>query len=55
MRNLPREVPPNLALSLFEITGPTAYFGVLDVGQAKAGETFVVRERPGLRARLPGR
>lgn len=42
MRSLPAGVPPNLALSLFGITGPTAYFGVLDVGQAKAGETFVV-------------
>src|SRR4029078_7033924 len=37
MRSLPPDVSPNLALSLFGITGPTAYFGVLDVGQLKAG------------------
>ena len=30
------------SLSLFGSTGVTAYFGVLDVGQPKAGETFVV-------------
>jgi len=42
MRKVPPDVPPNLALSLYGITGPTAYFGVLDVGQVKAGETFVV-------------
>jgi NADPH-dependent curcumin reductase CurA len=30
MRKVPSGVPPNLALSLFGITGPTAYFGVLD-------------------------
>jgi NADPH-dependent curcumin reductase CurA len=29
-------------LSLFGSTGVTAYFGVIDVGQPKAGETFVV-------------
>ena len=37
MRKLPPGVPPNLALSLFGITGPTAYFGIIDVGQVKAG------------------
>ena len=30
------------SLSLFGSTGITAYFGVLDIGTAKAGETFVV-------------
>jgi NADPH-dependent curcumin reductase CurA len=35
-------VPPNLALSLFGVNGMTAYFGMKDVGQAKAGETVVV-------------
>jgi len=30
------------SLSLFGSTGVTAYFGVLDIGQPKAGETFVV-------------
>jgi NADPH-dependent curcumin reductase CurA len=30
------------ALSLYGSTGVTAYFGVIDIGQAKAGETLVV-------------
>ncbi len=30
------------ALSLYGSTGVTAYFGVVDIGQAKAGETLVV-------------
>src|SRR6266516_3573516 len=32
MRKLPSGTPPNLALSLFGITGPTAYFGMTEVG-----------------------
>ncbi len=36
------DVPPNLALSLFGLTGPTAYFGITEIGQVKASETVVV-------------
>jgi NADPH-dependent curcumin reductase len=40
------KIPPGIdaptALSLFGITGLTAYFGLLDVGQPKAEETVVV-------------
>jgi len=40
------KIPPGVelssALSLYGITGLTAYFGLLDVGQPKAGETLVV-------------
>jgi NADPH-dependent curcumin reductase CurA len=39
---LPPGVPPTLALSLFGITGMTAYFGLLDVGQMKEGDVVVV-------------
>ena len=39
---LPEGVDLVDSLSLFGSTGVTAYFGVLDVGQTKAGETFVV-------------
>ncbi|HEX5616626.1 MAG TPA: NADP-dependent oxidoreductase [Acidimicrobiia bacterium] len=39
-------IPPDLALadalSVFGITGLTAYFGVFDIGVPQAGETFVV-------------
>jgi NADPH-dependent curcumin reductase len=39
---LPAGVPPTLALSLFGITGMTAYFGLLDVGKMKEGDVVVV-------------
>ncbi len=39
---LPAGTPPAMALSSFGITGITAYFGFLDVGQPKAGETVLV-------------
>jgi len=39
---LPPGVPFETALSLFGITGLTAYFGVVDVAAVKAGETVVV-------------
>jgi hypothetical protein len=42
LRKLAPQVSPNLALSLFGITGPTAYFGMMEIGQIKAGETVVV-------------
>ena len=54
MRKLPADMPPNLALSLFGITGPTAYFGVLDVGRVKAGETFVVSGAAGATGSVAG-
>ena len=41
-RALPEGVPPNMALSVFGTTSLTAYFGLLDVGRPKAGETVVV-------------
>jgi hypothetical protein len=39
---LPDGVSPTLALSLFGITGLTAYFGLIDVGQVKEGDVVVV-------------
>jgi NADPH-dependent curcumin reductase CurA len=54
MRPLPPGVAPNLALSLFGITGLTAYFGVLDVGQAKRGETVVVSGAAGATGSIAG-
>ena len=54
MRRVQTGVPPNLALSVFGITGPTAYFGVLDVGQPKPGETFVVSAAAGATGSIAG-
>jgi len=41
-QGLPDGVPPTMALSLFGVTGMTAYFGLIDVGQVKAGDVVVV-------------
>ncbi len=41
-RALPPGVPPTLALSLFGVTGMTAYFGLIDVGRVKEGDVVVV-------------
>jgi NADPH-dependent curcumin reductase CurA len=54
MHKLPSGVPPNLALSLFGITGPTAYFGITDIGQVKAGETVVVSGAAGSTGSVAG-
>ncbi len=42
MQIVPEGVSPEAALSIFGVTGLTAYFGLLDVGDAKAGETVLI-------------
>jgi NADPH-dependent curcumin reductase CurA len=54
MRRLPPGVPPELALSLFGITGLTAYFGVLDIARVKQGDTFVVSAAAGATGSVAG-
>ena len=44
---LPDGVAPTLALSLFGITGMTAYFGLIDVGKVKEGDVVVVSAAAG--------
>lgn len=44
---IPDGIEPTAALSLFGITGLTAYFGLLDVGQPKPGDTVVVSAAAG--------
>ncbi len=41
-RPLPAGVTPSLALGIFGSTSLTAYFGLLDVGQPRSGETVLV-------------
>ena len=48
-------VPPNTALSLFGITGCTAYFGITDIGQVKSGDTVVVSGAAGSTGSVAGR
>src|SRR5229473_6740860 len=45
---------PLLALSVLGTTGLTAYFGTLDVGQVKSGETFVVSGAGGATGSVSG-
>jgi NADPH-dependent curcumin reductase len=46
-RKFSPDIPPNLALGTLGITGMAAYFGVLEVGRPRAGETFVVSAAAG--------
>jgi NADPH-dependent curcumin reductase CurA len=54
MQKFPAGTDPLLALSLFGITGLTAYFGTLDIGRVKAGETFVVSGAAGATGSVAG-
>jgi NADPH-dependent curcumin reductase CurA len=47
MQMLPPGIDPTAALSIFGTTGMTAYFGLLDVGQLKPGDTVVVSAAAG--------
>jgi NADPH-dependent curcumin reductase CurA len=53
---LPKDpsLPLTAHLGLFGIIGPTAYFGILDVGKPKAGETLVVSAAAGAVGSLVG-
>lgn len=42
MTKVPVTTPPNLALGTFGLTGMAAYFGLLEIGRPRKGETFVV-------------
>ncbi len=47
LEKVPRGTPPNLALGALGFTGMAAYFGVIDIGKPKKGETFVVSAAAG--------
>jgi len=54
IQKLPPGMPLNLALSLFGLNGLTAYFGMIDVGQIKPGETVVVSSAAGATGSVAG-
>ncbi len=54
MQKLPAGTDPLLALSLLGVTGLTAYFGTLAIGQPKSGETFVVSGAAGATGSVAG-
>lgn len=51
---VPEEVDPTAALSVFGITGLTAYFGLLEIGRPKEGETVVVSGAAGATGSVVG-
>ncbi|WP_437816275.1 NADP-dependent oxidoreductase [Sorangium sp. So ce1078] len=51
---LPPGISPELALSVFGVTGLTAYFGLLHVGRVKEGETVVVSGAAGATGMMAG-
>jgi hypothetical protein len=54
MTVLPAGVEPTLALGVFGTTGMTAYFGLFDIGQPRAGDTVVVSGAAGATGSVVG-
>jgi NADPH-dependent curcumin reductase CurA len=54
LRKLPEGTDPTLALSVLGLTGITAYFGLLDIGQPKPGEVVVVSGAAGATGSVVG-
>jgi NADPH-dependent curcumin reductase CurA len=54
MRKLPPGSDPKLSLSVLGLTGITAYYGLLDVGQLKDGEVVVVSGAAGATGSVVG-
>ncbi|MCP5180270.1 MAG: NADP-dependent oxidoreductase [Pseudomonadales bacterium] len=54
LTRLPPATNPELALSVFGVTGLTAYFGMLDLGQPKPGETVLVSGAAGATGSIAG-
>lgn len=54
VNKLPAGVSPEMMLSILGITGMTAYFGLMDHGQPKAGETVLVSGAAGATGSVVG-
>jgi hypothetical protein len=54
LRKIPGGVSLSAALSVFGITGLTAYFGMLDIGQPRAGHTVLVSGAAGATGSVAG-
>ncbi len=54
MQKVAPDTPPNLALSLFGVNGLTSYFGMIEIGKIKAGETVVVSGAAGATGSVAG-
>jgi NADPH-dependent curcumin reductase CurA len=53
-RPIPAGVDPTLALSALGMTGVTAYFGLLEIGQPKEGDTVVISGAAGATGSVAG-
>jgi NADPH-dependent curcumin reductase CurA len=51
---VPEEMSPELGVSLLGLTGLTAYFGLLEVGQAKASDTVLISGAAGATGSVAG-
>ena len=51
---IPGNIPPTASLSVYGVTGLTAYFGLLDVGKPKEGETVVISGAEGATGSVVG-
>jgi NADPH-dependent curcumin reductase CurA len=54
VNKLPPGVSPEMMLSVLGITGMTAYFGLLDIGKPKAGDTVLVSGAAGATGSVAG-
>jgi NADPH-dependent curcumin reductase CurA len=54
LTTIPRQEPLTAYLSVFGVTGLTAYFGLLDIGRPKEGETVVVSGAAGATGSVAG-
>ena len=51
---IPEDIPVTASLSVYGVTGLTAYFGLLDVGKPKEGETVVISGAAGATGSVAG-
>jgi len=54
LSKVPPGIPPEMMMSVLGVTGLTAYFGLLDLGAPKAGETVVVSGAAGATGSIAG-
>jgi NADPH-dependent curcumin reductase CurA len=54
LTKIPADVPPEMMLSVLGITGITAYFGLLDIGNPQPGETVLVSGAAGATGSVAG-
>jgi len=53
-QKIPEGIPPTSALSVFGVTGLTAYFGMIDIGKPQEGDTVLVSGAAGATGSVAG-